>query len=132
SSLITRLHPSTHQEYAAHKVIPLAKIVDSLEIEPVSRSKLHCFKIVIPKRSYILSADTLSDLEGWLNALSVAVRRAKKSEHEDGSFADENEDGETRSEALVAAGQEAAAIAGADETPRGDSELGPAVVRSQA
>ncbi|KAI8367497.1 uncharacterized protein BYT42DRAFT_586492 [Radiomyces spectabilis] len=66
------------KEYAPHRIIPLTHIIDSLEIEPISKHKRYCFKIIIPKRNYVLCANTEVDLESWLNALSVAVRRAKK------------------------------------------------------
>ncbi|KAI9489853.1 hypothetical protein BDB00DRAFT_595624 [Zychaea mexicana] len=66
------------KEYAPHRIIPLTHIIDSLEIEPISKNKKYCFKIVIPKRSYVLCASSEMELESWLNALSVGVRRAKK------------------------------------------------------
>ncbi|KAG0170063.1 hypothetical protein DFQ28_002588 [Apophysomyces sp. BC1034] len=70
------------KEYSPHRVIPLTHIIDSLEIEPISKNKRFCLKIIIPKRSYVLCASTEVDLESWLDALSVAVRRAKKEEGE--------------------------------------------------
>lgn len=66
------------KEYSPHRIIPLHHIIDSLEIDPVSKSKQHCFKIIIPKRSYVLCASTENDMDSWLNALVVAIRRAKK------------------------------------------------------
>ncbi|GAA5798581.1 hypothetical protein HPULCUR_003986 [Helicostylum pulchrum] len=72
------------KEYSPHRIIPLHHIIDSLEIDPVSKSKQHCFKIIIPKRSYVLCASTENDMDSWLNALVVAIGRAKK------EFADES------------------------------------------
>lgn len=66
------------KEYSPHRIIPLHHIIDSLEIDPVSKSKQHCFKIIIPKRSYVLCASTENDMDSWLNALVVAIRRAKR------------------------------------------------------
>ncbi|KAI8142672.1 hypothetical protein BJV82DRAFT_613837 [Fennellomyces sp. T-0311] len=66
------------KEYAPHRIIPLTHIIDSLEIDPISKNKKYCFKIVIPKRSYVLCASTEMEMESWLNALSVGVRRVKK------------------------------------------------------
>ncbi|KAL9541720.1 hypothetical protein MBANPS3_008960 [Mucor bainieri] len=66
------------KEYSPHRIIPLHHIIDSLEIDPVSKSKQYCFKIIIPKRSYVLCASTEDDMDAWLNALVVAIRRAKK------------------------------------------------------
>ncbi|KAI9473457.1 MAG: hypothetical protein EXX96DRAFT_578041 [Benjaminiella poitrasii] len=66
------------KEYAPHRIIPLQHIIDSLEIDPISKSKQNCFKIIIPKRSYVLCAPNEANLDAWLNALVVAIRRAKK------------------------------------------------------
>jgi hypothetical protein len=66
------------KEYSPHRIIPLHHIIDSLEIDPISKSKQYCFKIIIPKRSYVLCASTETDMDSWLNALVVAIRRAKK------------------------------------------------------
>ncbi|KAI8885833.1 PH domain-like protein [Backusella circina FSU 941] len=71
------------KEYSPHRIIPLVHIMDSLEIDPVSKSKQFCFKIIIPKRSYVLCAPTENDMDSWLNALVVAIRRAKKEEKGD-------------------------------------------------
>lgn len=51
----------------------------------MSKNKKYCFKIVIPKRSYVLCASSEEKMESWLNALSVAVRRAKRQEANDNS-----------------------------------------------
>ncbi|KAI8090497.1 hypothetical protein BDF21DRAFT_357069 [Thamnidium elegans] len=66
------------KEYSPHRIIPLHHIIDSLEIDPVSKTKQYCFKIIIPKRSYVLCASTENDMDSWLNALVVAIGRAKK------------------------------------------------------
>ncbi|KAG1405306.1 hypothetical protein G6F60_003719 [Rhizopus arrhizus] len=66
------------KEYSPHRIIPLDHIIDSLEVEPVSKNKQYCFKIIIPKRSYILCAPNEIVMESWLNSLVVATRRAKR------------------------------------------------------
>ncbi|KAI8071089.1 hypothetical protein BC940DRAFT_295258 [Gongronella butleri] len=66
------------KEYSPHRIIPLQHIIDSLEIDAMSKNKQYCFKIIIPKRNYVLCASTENDMESWLNALSIAIRRAKK------------------------------------------------------
>ncbi|KAI8094839.1 uncharacterized protein B0P05DRAFT_568082 [Gilbertella persicaria] len=66
------------KEYSPHRIIPLHHIIDSLEIDPISKSKQYCFKIIIPKRSYVLCASSEADMDSWLNALVVAIKRAKK------------------------------------------------------
>ncbi|KAG1053932.1 hypothetical protein G6F43_004023 [Rhizopus delemar] len=66
------------KEYSPHRIIPLDHIIDSLEVEPVSKNKQFCFKIIIPKRSYVLCAPNEIAMESWLNSLVVATRRAKR------------------------------------------------------
>ncbi|KAI8986965.1 hypothetical protein BDB01DRAFT_784119 [Pilobolus umbonatus] len=68
------------KEYSPHRIIPLSDIIDSLEISPISKSKQYCFKVITPKRNYILCTSTVNNLDSWLNALIVAVSRAKKEE----------------------------------------------------
>ncbi|KAI8092830.1 uncharacterized protein BX664DRAFT_259958 [Halteromyces radiatus] len=53
------------KEYSPHRIIPLNHIIDALEIEAISKNKQHCFKIIIPKRNYVLCASTENDLEAW-------------------------------------------------------------------
>ncbi|CAO3658659.1 unnamed protein product [Rhizopus stolonifer] len=65
------------KEYSPHLIISLDQIIDSLEIEPVSKSRQHCFKILIPKRSYVISAQSENIMEAWLDALAITTRRAK-------------------------------------------------------
>ncbi|ORX54949.1 PH domain-like protein [Hesseltinella vesiculosa] len=74
----TLAYYENNKEYSPHRIIPLTHIIDSLEIDAISKSKQYCFKIIIPKRNYVLCASTESDMESWLDALSVATRRLKK------------------------------------------------------
>ncbi|ORZ23580.1 hypothetical protein BCR42DRAFT_405055 [Absidia repens] len=74
----TLAYYENEKEYSPHRIIPLEHIIDTLEIEAISKNKQHCFKIIIPKRNYVLCASTENDLEAWLNAFSVAIRRTKK------------------------------------------------------
>lgn len=60
-----------------HRIVPLCHIIDSLEIDPVSKNKRHCFKIIILKRSYILCASSEMERISWLEALNHCVRRVK-------------------------------------------------------
>jgi len=71
------------KEYAPHRILPLTDLVDSLEIEPMSKNKRFVFKIVTVKRNFILCADQLETMERWLDTLSIAVLRAKKVEQQE-------------------------------------------------
>ncbi|KAI8331326.1 hypothetical protein BC941DRAFT_438865 [Chlamydoabsidia padenii] len=58
------------KEYSPHRIIPLDHINHLLEIEPISKNKQQCFKIIIPKRNYVLCANTRIEMETWLDALT--------------------------------------------------------------
>ncbi|KAG2187207.1 hypothetical protein INT44_004879 [Umbelopsis vinacea] len=78
----TLAYYENEKEYAPHRILPLSDVLDSLEIDPVSKNKRFVFKIVTVKRNFILCADQLDTMERWLDTLSVAVRRAKKVEQD--------------------------------------------------
>lgn len=66
------------QKDKPHRIIPLSHIMDSYYVGPLSKKRLFCFKVIIPKRNYVLCANTEPQMEDWLNAFTVAVPRAKK------------------------------------------------------
>lgn len=66
------------KENAPQRKISLETILDSIEIDSMSESRQNCFKVITPQRNYVLCADSEETLENWLDALSVAVRRAKR------------------------------------------------------
>ncbi|KAL1920166.1 uncharacterized protein VTP21DRAFT_1312 [Calcarisporiella thermophila] len=66
--------------------VPLLTILDAMEIDPTAKSKTpYCFKVVGPKRSLILCADREEEMQAWLEALNLAIRKAKRkaSQHSD-------------------------------------------------
>ncbi|CAM0138718.1 hypothetical protein VKS41_008455 [Umbelopsis sp. WA50703] len=78
----TLAYYENEKEYAPHRILPLTDVLDSLEIDPMSKHKRFVFKIVTVKRNFILCADNLETMERWLDTLNVAVRRAKKGQQQ--------------------------------------------------
>ncbi|KAJ3413763.1 hypothetical protein HDV05_007582 [Chytridiales sp. JEL 0842] len=56
-------------EYVAKRVYPLRTVLDVLEIDSNSKAHPFCFKVVLPKRSLILSAEKQEDMVAWIEAL---------------------------------------------------------------
>lgn len=65
------------QEYAAHLIIPLSNIISAVEIDPVSKSKLHCMQIIAEEKNYRFCAMSEDDLAKWLGALKSQLARKK-------------------------------------------------------
>ena len=66
------------QEYAAHLIIPLSNIISAVEIDPVSKSKVHCMQIIAEEKSYRLCAPSEEALTRWLGALKTHLARRKE------------------------------------------------------
>ncbi|MCJ1427858.1 hypothetical protein MMC29_005764 [Sticta canariensis] len=56
----------SEQEYAAHLIIPLSNIISAVEIDPVSKSKLHCMQIIGEEKNYRFCAMSEDALAKWL------------------------------------------------------------------
>ncbi|KAF8950464.1 hypothetical protein BGZ46_004524, partial [Entomortierella lignicola] len=63
------------KEYQPHGIIPLSTIIDCLQMDPVSKSKQYCLRIVTTKRSFVCSAPDEDTLLQWLDALHVECDR---------------------------------------------------------
>ena len=68
------------QEYSAHLLIPLSCIINAIEIDPISRSKSHCFQIIAEEKTYRFCAPSEESLARCLGALKsqLAKRKEKK------------------------------------------------------
>lgn len=66
------------QEYAANLIIPLANIINAVEIDPISRSKAHCMQIIAEEKSYRFCASGEDALAEWLGALKSQLARRKE------------------------------------------------------
>ncbi|CAG8448335.1 158_t:CDS:2 [Acaulospora morrowiae] len=71
-----------HEGKRAHKNINLSDILDAIEIDDVSKSKKHCFKIITPKRNYICCAASEELQVAWLASLQMALEKIKEKHKE--------------------------------------------------
>ncbi|KAG0331943.1 hypothetical protein BG004_001450 [Podila humilis] len=66
------------KEYQPHGIIPLSTVIDCLQTDPISKSKLYCLRIVTAKRSFLCSAPDEDTLLQWLDALHVECDHVAK------------------------------------------------------
>ncbi|KAJ3324155.1 hypothetical protein HDV06_000696 [Boothiomyces sp. JEL0866] len=74
------LYYKDQQEYEVRRILPLATVIDILDIDPIlskHKESQHCIKLVLAKRSWILCADTVEDQNRWLEALRKAHEESK-------------------------------------------------------
>ncbi|KAI1321739.1 hypothetical protein EDD11_000015 [Mortierella claussenii] len=71
------------KEYQPLGIIPLSTIIDSLQMDPVSKHKRYCLRIVTSKRSFVCCAPDEDTLLQWIDALHVECARvARESKRE--------------------------------------------------
>ncbi|KAF9112535.1 hypothetical protein BGX27_003214 [Mortierella sp. AM989] len=66
------------KEYQPLGIIPLSTIIDSLQTDPVSKSKQYCLRIVTSKRSFVCCAPDEDTLLQWIDALHVECARVAR------------------------------------------------------
>ncbi|KAL2918320.1 hypothetical protein HK105_202247 [Polyrhizophydium stewartii] len=64
-------------EYEVKHILPLATVLDIFAVEPQGKNGAHanCFKLVLPKRSWILCAASAQDAQAWISALQYVHQR---------------------------------------------------------
>ena len=68
----------TEAEYALVKLIDMSSVINAAEIDPVSRTKDHCFQIILEDKTYRFSCNGENDLNAWLGALKSVLSRIKR------------------------------------------------------
>ncbi|KAF9903201.1 hypothetical protein EC991_004067 [Linnemannia zychae] len=63
------------KEYQPLGIIPLSSIIDALQMDPVSKHKQYCLRIVTAKRSFVCCAPDEDTLLLWLDAIHVECER---------------------------------------------------------
>ncbi|KAL8980754.1 MAG: hypothetical protein Q9205_004261 [Flavoplaca limonia] len=66
------------EEYAAQLIIPLSNIINAVEIDPVSRSKLHCMQLIAEDKNIRLCAPDEEALAKWLGAFNTQLARRRE------------------------------------------------------
>lgn len=70
----------TEEEYRAIRLIPLDNIIDAVEIDPLSKSKKHCFQLITEEKSYRFAAADEAQLAKCLGAIKVTLAKHRKFE----------------------------------------------------
>lgn len=71
----------TKKDFEAHKVykkIDIKDVIDVVELDPLSKSKMYCMLIVTPKKRIRFSATTEDELTTWLVLLKTAIEANRK------------------------------------------------------
>jgi PH domain len=64
------------QEYSAVKIISMSSIINTAEVDPISRSKNYCLQVIMEEKTYRFCAPNEDSLAKWLGSLkSVLARR---------------------------------------------------------
>ena len=71
------------KEYRAIRVIPSTDIVDAVEIDPISSSKLFCMQVITDERGYRFCASDGDDLAKWLASFKSLL--VDRKEHRSGT-----------------------------------------------
>ena len=70
------------KEYAAILILSLSGIIDTVEIDPISKSKKFCMQIIAEEKSYRFCAPSEDALAKWLGALKSQLARRKERENQ--------------------------------------------------
>ncbi|KAF9996767.1 hypothetical protein BGZ79_009519 [Entomortierella chlamydospora] len=82
------------KEYQPLGIIALSTIIDSLQTDPVSKSKQYCLRIVTSKRSFVCCAPDEDTLLQWIDALHVECARVAREAKREKEFEMEHHDEE--------------------------------------
>jgi PH domain len=67
-------------EYSPRLIIPLSSIINAVEIDPVSKSKIHCMQLITEEKSYRFCAHSEESLDKSLGAFKSLLAKRKENE----------------------------------------------------
>ncbi len=67
-------------EYSPRLIIPLSSIINAVEIDPISRSKIHCMQLITEEKSYRFCAHSEESLDKSLGAFKSLLAKRKENE----------------------------------------------------
>lgn len=67
-------------EYSPVLIIPLASVINVVEIDPVSRTKTHCMQVITEEKSYRFCALNENDLDKSMGAFKSLLAKRKEQE----------------------------------------------------
>lgn len=69
-------------EYSPRLIIPLSSIINAVEIDPISRTKIHCMQVITEEKSYRFCAHSEESLDNSLGAFKSLLAKRKDKENE--------------------------------------------------
>lgn len=78
----------SEDEYKLRKLVHLESIIDVMEIDPISKTKVFCMQIILPDKRLRFCAASEDDLTKWLVAIKAAVSKCKKEKENEGNEAE--------------------------------------------
>ena len=65
-------------EYSPRLIIPLSSIINAVEIDPVSKSKIHCMQLITEEKSYRFCAHSEESLDKSLGAFKSLLQSGRR------------------------------------------------------
>lgn len=59
------------------RIIPLGAVLAAVDIDPLSRSKRHCFQVVTKEKVLRFCADSEAEVDKWLGGLVSLIEGGK-------------------------------------------------------
>jgi hypothetical protein len=69
-------------EYSPRLIIPLSSVINVVEIDPVSKTKIHCMQVITEEKSYRFCAHNEETLDNSLGAFKSLLAKRKEKETE--------------------------------------------------
>lgn len=73
-------HDATLKHVPPYKSIPCDQILDVIDVDPLSKSKVWCLLIITPKKRIRFSASSEEEVEKWFAALQAIILSHKKAD----------------------------------------------------
>jgi hypothetical protein len=65
-------------EYSVLRMISASSIIEAVEIDPVSRSRVYCFEVIAEEKVVRCCVKSEAELEGWLGAFKSVIMGVKR------------------------------------------------------
>lgn len=72
------------EEYSALLVLDMRSVLDAVDIDPQSKTKVHCLQIITEERNYRFCASSEEDLAKWVGAFKSLLKKRREGERERG------------------------------------------------
>lgn len=66
------------QEYSVLKMVPVSSIIDAVEIDPVSRTRVYCFEVIAETKVLRCCVQGEEEMVGWLGGVKSVIAGARR------------------------------------------------------